>query len=89
MKEHKTIQVRETGKPFQPPRLIPAREGRQIRPPLPDFLDRSKMLPDIDTKDFMPYSAAILRISQKHQKNRLRNFRENGDLVTSCFAVLC
>ena len=63
--------------------------GVNITPPHSRIFSIAQKRPQISTKKLvLPYSASIWRILTNFQKNPLRNFWENGVLVTSCPAIL-
>ena len=50
--------------------------------PVPDFLDSSKTVADIDAKLLLLSPASFWRLSPRFQKSLSRNFRENSVLVS-------
>ena len=69
-----------------PDKFNAPRWGRQIPPPLPDFLDSSKTMADTDPKRLVT-TQHQLDVLNGNLKKMSRCLWANGVLVTSCFAV--
>ena len=62
--------------------------GQKLPPPLPDFIDSSQTVADINAKLSVSSPTSIWCLPPKFQRNQLRKFWENGILLTLCFAIL-